>query len=134
MRDELPSAIGHCAFLNCWCYSLGRLTVPTAVTAIGFDAFALRSVVLRGSGDSLRYKAVKPRVKKRNKTEPKVHSQLSMAHAENSHCCPCPTQVAARTSVLAEELFQAPLPPTMQVMLLAGSLAIAIDPHVHVPQ
>lgn len=91
-------------------------------------------IVLRGSGDSLRYKAVKPRVKKRNKTEPKVHSQLSMAHAENSHCCPCPTQVAARTSVLAEELFQAPLPPTMQVMLLAGSLAIAIDPHVHVPQ
>ena len=46
MRFELPSAIGHCAFLNC--YSLGRLTVPTAVTAIGFDAFALRSVVLRG--------------------------------------------------------------------------------------
>ena len=40
MRFELPSAIGHCAFLNC--YSLGRLTVPTAVTAIGFDAFALR--------------------------------------------------------------------------------------------
>ena len=46
VRFELPSAIGHCAFLNC--YSLVRLTVPTAVTAIGFDAFALRSVVLRG--------------------------------------------------------------------------------------